>query len=164
MKRIALILIMAATAAAMLASCCPCRHLTTGTRDSIRIETVVRVKRIIDTAFIEVPVEVIQQTVRDTTSHLETSFALSDARICPDGSLFHSLENKSQKRPISIEKEVVYRDSIVYRDRATKNIIEIPHPLTWWQQTQIQGFYMLLAILLVVCRKPIAALLKRIII
>ncbi|MEZ3440212.1 hypothetical protein [Alistipes sp.] len=164
MKRIALILTAAATVAAMLAGCCPCRHLTTGTHDSVRIETVVRTERIIDTAFIEVPVEVVRQTVRDTTSHLETSFAASDARIDPDGSLFHSLANKPQKRPVSVETKVVYRDSVVYRDRETENVIEVPRPLTWWQQTQIRGFWALLAILLIICRKPIATLVKRIII
>ena len=147
----------------LLVSCCPCRHLTTGVRDSVRIETVIRTEYVSDTVFVEVPVEVIRQTVRDTTSRLETSFATSDARINPDGSLFHSLENKAQKRPISIEKEVVYRDSIVFRDRETENVIEVPRPLTWWQLTQIRGFYMLLALLLIVCRKQIAALIKNVI-
>lgn len=161
MKRIASIL--TAVAGAMLPGCCPCRRLTTGTRDSVRIETVVRTERIIDTAFIEVPVEVVRQTVRDTISHLETSFAASDARIDPDGSLVHSLANKPQKRPVSVETKVVYRDSVVYRDRETENVIEVPRPLTWWQKTQIRGFWMLLALLAIVCRKPIVALAKRVI-
>lgn len=147
----------------LLVSCCPCRHLTTAARDSVRIETVVRVERVADTVLVEVPIEVIRQTVRDTTSHLETSFAVSDARINSDGSLFHSLENKAQKRPISIEKEIVYRDSIVYHDRQTENIIEVARPLTWWQQTQIRACWILLALLLIICRKPIVALVKRII-
>lgn len=147
----------------LLVSCCPCRHLTTAARDSVRIETVIRTERVADTMFVEVPVEVIRQTVRDTTSHLETSFAVSDARINSDGSLFHSLENKAQKRPIVAEKEIVYRDSIVYRDRAVETIIEEPRPLTWWQQTQIRACWVLLALLLVIYRKPIVALVKRII-
>ena len=159
MRRVASILIVAA----MVAGCCPCRHLTTGVRDSVRIETVIRTERVADTVLVEVPVEVFRQIVRDTTSHLETSFATSDARINPDGSLFHSLENKAQKRPISIEKEVVYRDSIVFRDRETENVIEVPRPLTWWQQTQIWACWILLALLLIVCRKQIAALIKNVI-
>ncbi len=140
----------------MLSSCCPCRHLTTGTRDSVRVETVVRTERIIDTAFIEVPVEVIRQTMRDTTSHLETAFAASDARILPDGSLSHSLANKPQKHLVEIENKIIYRDSIIYRERDAAKIIK----LTWWQQTQIRGFWALLAILLIVCHKQIAALAK----
>lgn len=163
MKRIASILTVATVASATFFGCCPFRNLTTGTRDSVRIETIIRTERIIDTAFIEVPVEVLRQIVRDTTSHLETSFAVSDARINTDGSLFHSLENKPQNRPVSIEKEIVYRDSIVYHDRETEKIVEVPRPLTWWQQTQIRGFYMLLALMLIICRKPIISLVKRII-
>lgn len=163
MKRIASLLTVAAVAAAMFAGCCPCRRLTTATRDSVRIETVIRTERIPDTVLIEVPVEVIRQTVRDTTSHLETSFALSDARILPNGSLFHSLENKAGNRPEAIEKEIVYRDSVVYCDRETETVIEVPRPLTWWQQTQIRGCWMLLALLIIICRKQIATLAKRVI-
>lgn len=163
MKRIAFILTIMAVVAATFFGCCPCRHLTTGTRDSVRVETNIRTERIIDTAFIEVPVEVLRQTVRDTTSRLETSFAVSEARINTDGSLSHSLENKPQNWPVPFEKKIVYRDSIVYRDRKIKNIVEVPRPLTWWQQTQIRGFYMLLVLLLVIFRKQIAQLVKKII-
>lgn len=162
MKRIASILTVAAVVA-MFAGCCPCRHLTTSTRDSVRVETVIRTERVPDTVLIEVPVEVFRQTVRDTTSHLETLFAASEARINPDGSLFHSLENKAGNRPAAVEKEVVYRDSVVYRDRETETVVEVARSLTWWQQTQIRGFWMLLALLAIVCRKPIVALAKRVI-
>ncbi|WP_288816164.1 hypothetical protein [uncultured Alistipes sp.] len=160
MKQIASFPLTAMMVAVMLSSCCPCRHLTPGTRDSVRIETAVRTERIIDTAFIEVPVEVIRQTVRDTTSHLETAFATSDARILPDGSLSHSLANKPQKHLVEIENKIIYRDSIIYRERDAAKIIKVARPLTWWQQTQIRGFWALLAILLIVCHKQIAALAK----
>lgn len=160
MKHIASILIIAAVVGAMFAGCCPCRHLTTSTRDSVRVETVIRTERVPDTVFVEVPVEATRQTVRDTTSHLETSFAVSDARILADGSLFHSLENKAQKRPVSIEKELVYRDSVVYRDRTDTKIVEVARPLTWWQQTQIRGFWIFLAILIIVWRRQISGIAK----
>lgn len=160
MKRIASILTVVAVFGAMFAGCCPCRHLTTSTRDSMRVETDVRTERVLYTVLVEVPVEAIRQTVRDTTSHLETSFAVPDARILADGSLFHSLENKAKKRPISIEKEIVYRDSVVYRDRTDTKTIEVARPLTWWQQTQIRGFWMLVLILQVACRKQIAGVAK----
>ncbi len=161
MKRIALILIVAAVAGAMFAGCCPCRHLTTSTRDSVRVETVIRTERVPDTVFVEVPVESVRQTVRDTTSHLETSFAVSDARINPDGSLSHSLENIPQKRPVPTEKEIVYRDSVVYRDRLDTKIVEVERELTRWQRIQIRGFWMLILIMLVVFRKQIAKLVKK---
>lgn len=153
----------------LLCACCPCRHLTTSTHDSVRVETAVRTdvrtERIPDTVFVDVPVERERQTVRDTTSHLETSFAISDARINPDGALFHSLENKPQNRPIQAEKEVIYkvtcRDSIIYQDRTKTKIVEVERELTWWQQTKMRGFWILLLVALFVGRKQIAYLARR---
>ena len=156
MKNLLLILILAAVTA-----CCPCRHLTTSTADSVRVETIVRTEYIPDTVLVEVPVESERQTVRDTTSHLETSFAVSDARINADGSLSHSLANKPQKRPITTEKEVIYRDSIVYRDRVNTEIVEVERKLTWWQQTKMKGFWIALAIIVVVYRKKIFTVARR---
>ncbi len=145
---------------ALFAGCCPCRHLTTSTRDSVRVETVIRTERVPDTVFVEVPVEATRQTVRDTTSHLETSFAVSDARILADGSLFHSLENIPQKRPVPTEKEIEYHETNEYHGYEEAKIVEVARPLTWWQQTQIRGFWMLVLILLVVCREQITGLAK----
>ena len=156
MKNLLLILILAAVTA-----CCPCRHLTTSTADSVRVETIVRTEYIPDTVLVEVPVESERQTVRDTTSHLETSFAVSDARINADGSLSHSLANKPQKRPIPTEKEVIYRDSIVYRDRVNTEIVEVERKLTWWQQTKMKGFWIALAIIVIVYRKKIFTVARR---
>lgn len=146
---------------AVMTACCPCRHLTTSTRDSVRVETVVRTERVPDTVFIEVPVERERQTVRDTTSHLETSFAISDARINPDGALFHSLENKPQNRPVPTEKEVIYQDKIMYRDRTKIEIVEVERNLTWWQQTKMRGFWILLAVVVFLFRKNIITLARR---
>lgn len=147
--------------AVLLTACCPCRHLTKSTRDSVRIETIVRTERIPDTVLIEVPAERERQTVRDTVSRLETSFAVSDARIEPDGALFHSLENKPQKRPVPTEKQIIYRDSVIYRDRTNSEIVEVERRLTWWQQTKMRGFWVLLAVLTVLLRRKILAPLGR---
>ena len=141
--------------------CCPTRHLTSSTQDSVRVETIVRTEYIPDTVLVEVPVESERQTVRDTTSHLETSFATSDARINADGSLSHSLANKPQKKPVPTEKEVIYRDSIVYRDRVNTEIVEVERELTWWQQTKMKGFWVLLVVIVFVFRKNIVTLARR---
>lgn len=156
MKNLLLIFILA-----VVSACCQCRHLSTSTADSIRVETVVRYKRVLDTVYIDVPVEIVRETVRDTISHLETSFAASDARINPDGSLFHSLANKPQKKPVPTEKEVVYRDSLVYRDKIVEKAVPVERELTWWQQTQMRGFWIVLAIIVVVYRKKIFAVVRR---
>jgi len=155
MKQLLLIFILAVTA------CCPCRHLSTTTSDSIRVETVVRYERVLDTVYMDVPVEIVRETVRDTTSHLETSFATSDARITPDVALFHSLTNKPQKKPVPTEKEIIYRDSIVYRDRIVEKPVQVERELTWWQQTQIKGFWIVVALLVITFRKKIFAIIRR---
>lgn len=156
MKRILFIILLVG-----MTACCPCRHLTTSTRDSVRVETFIHTEYIPDTIYIKVPIERERQTVRDTTSHLETSFAVSDARINPDGALFHSLENKPQKRPVPTEKEIIYRDSIIYRDRTNTEIVEVERKLTWWQQTKMRGFWFLLAVVVFLFRKNIIALARR---
>ena len=143
--------------------CCPCRHLMTSTQDSVRVETIIRTEHIPDTVFIEIPVESERQTVRDTTSHLETSFAVSDARITSDGALFHSLENKPQKKPILTEKEIIYRDSIVYRDKIVEKSVPVKRELSKWQKFQIKGFWIMSAILVITLfRKKIVSLIKSI--
>lgn len=156
MRNTILILILVA-----VVGCCPTRHLTTSTQDSVRVETVIRTEYIPDTVFVEIPVESERQIVRDTTSHLETSYAVSDARITPDGALFHSLENKPQKKPIPTEKEIIYRDSIVYRGKIIEKSVPVERELTWWQQTQIRGFWVAIIIILVLLRKKILPLIRR---
>lgn len=126
----------------LLTSCRTNRQLATDSRDSVRVETVVRTEYIRDTIEVEIPVERTMQIAEDS-SHLETLYAVSDAFLRADGRLYHTLENKAGKRPIEVRKEVVYKDSIVYRDRAvTKTEIkEVPRELTWWQRTRLKGFW-----------------------
>ena len=134
----------------LLSACCPCKHLTTstGTRDSLHVEIRHRTIWIPDTV---------------DSSHLETSAAVSDARINPDGSLSHSLENKTDDREIPTQRPIEYRDSIVYRDREVEveKIVEVERKLTWWQQTQIRGFWVTIIIILVLLRKKIFPLIRR---
>jgi len=157
MKNLLLIFILAVATA-----CCPCRHLSTATADSVRVETVVRYERVLETVYIiDVLVEIVREIVRDTTSHLETSFAASDARINPDGSLYHSLGNKAQKRPVPTEKEIIYQDSIIYRDRVNTEFVEVERKLTWWQQTKMRGFWVLLVVVILAFRKNLVPLARR---
>ena len=96
--------------------CCPTRHLTSSTQDSVRVETVVRTEYIPDTVFVEVPIESERQTVRD---------------------------------------------SLVYRDKIVEKAVPVERELTWWQQTQMRGFWIVLAIIVVVYRKKIFAVVRR---
>ena len=73
--------------------------------DSVVIEKVVER---IDTVSIEIPGENVYVFAVDS-SHLETTVAISDAKIDSTGRLYHNLINKNKK----IEKEIVYKDKII---------------------------------------------------
>ena len=74
-------------------------------KDSVVIENIVER---IDTVKIEVPGEKVYVVAVDS-SHLETTVAISDAKIDSTGRLYHNLINKNKK----IEKEIVYKDKII---------------------------------------------------
>ncbi len=133
-----------------LGGCCANKQLASDTHDDLWTEVRERIIYRDTVIYVEVPHESQTQTVRDTTSHLETSVAVSDARINSDGSLTHSLENKPMFFGVNFKMPELRRDSIVYRNFYRTNTVEVPRPLTWWQQTQIKGFYAMLTILLIV--------------
>ena len=68
--------------------------------DSVYVEKLVR-----DTLSIEIPGETVYVVAQDS-SHLETKWSISDAKIDSTGRLHHSLTNKD----IKIEKEIVYKE------------------------------------------------------
>lgn len=123
-----------------LVGCCSNKQLASETHEDVQTEVRERVVYRDTIIYKEVPQESQAQTVRDTTSHLETSVAVSDARINSDGSLSHSLENKPIFFGINFKMPELHRDSVVYRNIYRVNTVEVPRPLTWWQQTQIKGF------------------------
>ena len=87
--------------------------------------------------------------VLDTTSHLENEFALSDARIS-GGMLKHSLETKPVKMPAVVDKQIVYRDSVVFRDRVQTVTVEVEKKLTGWQQAKLRvGGFCFFAVILI---------------
>ena len=131
---------------------------TTQTKDSVRVEYRERLVR--DTAYIEVPRE--QETIitRDTSSHLENSYAASDASI-QDGMLHHSLETKPQKLAAPVYVQV--RDTIYVQtssDIQKETIVEIRNELTKGQRRQIVGFWILLAAVIAAAAWKIARLFK----
>ena len=87
-------------------------------RDSVRVEERVREIKVTDTLFVAVPMQKESTTVRDSMSHLENDYAVSDARIMIDGSLYHSLETKPRTDTLTQELSVQAKDSIIYRDPA----------------------------------------------
>ena len=107
-------------------------------KDSVRIEYREKIVKVPVTVEVEVPVEVKEKFSNDSTSHLETSFAVSDASmVWIDGVAFlrHSLANKAQKIekndsvPVKEKEKVVWKTSRVtyYKD------VYKEKDLSWWQ-------------------------------
>ena len=135
------------------------------TRDSIITKVVKETKYIKDTVYLEVPAQTAERTTQDSTSHLENDYATSDARINEDGSLYHDLKTKPQRKPQEVDVPVQTTDSTTaetkYIDREVK--IEVPRELTWWQKTQIYGFWALLALFLIRNLKGVLSIVRKII-
>jgi len=54
------------------------------------------------------------------------------------GVLRHSLETKSARLQVPVESKIVYRDSLVYRDRVVSVPVEVERPLTGWQKAKLR--------------------------
>lgn len=106
-------------------------------RDSVRIEERVREIKVTDTLFVEVPMQKESTTVRDSTSHLENDYAVSDARINPNGSLSHSLGTKPRTDTLTQELSVQAKDSIIYREKVVPKIYPVEKALNWFVRMRI---------------------------
>ena len=121
--------------ALLLAACGTARPVLKS--DSTRVEVKTVVERVVDTAYVELPVIVEKVATLDTASVLENKYAKSEA-IVSGGVLTHSLATKPVREPVKVEKEIVYRDSLVYRDRVVKEDIYIEKELTFWQKFRLK--------------------------
>lgn len=131
-------------------------------QDSVDVRVETRIEYVPDTVFIEIPAQTSERETADSTSHLENDYATSDARINPDGTLYHDLKTKPQKKPVNVERPVEYRDSIVYKTKTVTETktVQVPRELFWWQKTQIYGFWVILFIFVIVYRKKILSFVK----
>lgn len=154
-------LIITIAATIFLVSCGSSKHLTIQERqrDSVRVEYRQRTVFVPDTVFVEIPAQKAERTTKDGSSHLENDYASSDARVNADGTLTHTLNSKPQAKPMHIKRPVEYRDSIVYKDRIInkKNTVNkyVEHKLSWWEQTQIYGFWVAIIVVAITYRKKI---------
>jgi hypothetical protein len=128
-------------------------------RDSVRIEYRERTVLVPDTVYFEIPRQMAERTIADSVSHLENDYASSDARLNSDGTLTHTLNSKPQLKPVPTERKIEYRDSIIYKDRwrdKKQTVTEyVERKLSWWEQTQIYGFWTAIAIVAIIYRKKI---------
>ena len=152
---------------ALLGSCSSHKNMVTEHKenDSVMVEVHTNTIIVPDTVYVEIPPQIAERTTADSTSHLENDYATSDARINPDGTLFHQLATKPQKKPVEVDKKIEQRDSIVYVEKSYtetgQQIVEVERQLSWWEKTRIYGFYLLAALLVVIYRKPIWSLLRK---
>ena len=117
---------------ALCVSCGPARHASVS--DSTRAEVREVTRYVKDTVYLELPVITERIVTRDTTSHLENDYAVSEASVS-GGYLSHSLATKPARTPVETEAREVVRDSIVFRDRLVEVPVEVEKPLTRWQRT-----------------------------
>lgn len=102
-----------------------------------------------DTTYIEIPAQTAERTTQDSTSVLENDYAISVACINEDGTLFHSLNTKPQKKPVPVDKEIERKDSIIYVDKLIKEPVLVEKELGRWEKTCISWFpYLLVAMIL----------------
>lgn len=133
-----------------LTACCQPKLLGDYKQDSVRVEVVENVVYVHDTLYHEVPLIKEVQSVRDTISHLSNTYAESWASVRSDGTLSHTLLTRPQRIPIPFKKTEKHRDSIVYRTIEERVVVEVERNLSWWEQTQIKGFWALLAFIAVI--------------
>lgn len=110
---------------ALLGSCSSHKNLTTEHKEQDSVMVDVRYQTIIvpDTVLVEIPAQTAERTTTDSTSHLENDYATSDARINPDGTLFHLLATKPQKKPVEVDKKLSREiASFMWRSRAQRQV------------------------------------------
>ena len=131
-----------------LSGCGSIRKSLPSTRDSTRVKVRTVVETVHDTAYVELPVIIERNTTKDTCSVLENPYAKSEASIT-NGYLKHSLQTKPVKQPVKVETKIVYRDSIVYRDRVKIETVEVEKRLTQWQAFKMKTGGITLTLLLI---------------
>ena len=96
-----------------------------------------------DTATVEIPVEVEKIVTKDTASHLENTYAKSDA-VVSEGFLHHSLESIPQIIKVPVEVHVT--DTLYKEAEIHTETVEVEKPLTWWQKFRIGAFWWLVGV------------------
>lgn len=120
-------------------SCRAVRYVPVESRDSVRVEVRERTVRLRDTVWMEIPVLVEGRETRDSVSHLENDYAVSDARVDEEGRLFHDLRTKAGRLPVVTEPEVTVRDTTVWRDREVMVPYPVERELTWWERWKMEA-------------------------
>lgn len=163
----------------LLASChssrqtIPSEPVVLNNQDSIRETTIVKTVYVPITVEVPIPQQSEAIVTAADTSHVETDLAVSDAWINDDGTLYHSIENKS----VTLTAEAsVPQTTTEHQVEAikTKEIpvpqpyaVEVERKLTLMEQIKLSSWWLLLIISLFsvgyVFRNPLFKLVRKII-
>ena len=130
-------------------ACCPARLAVTQQSDSVTTKVIERVEVVTDTVEVEIPFISESHTTRDTISHLENAYALSDAMVS-GGILYHSLQTRPQIRKVEFKRPVLHRDSLIIRNSYREVTVEVDKPDTWFEKTQKIGFWGMISSVLII--------------
>lgn len=122
-----------------LVSCGASKPVPAAIRDSVRVE--IRERIVHDTAYFAIAGDFQSQTIKDTTSHLQSDYAASDASI-EGGLLHHSLRTfpKTVKAPVS----VAVHDTLIVERQAETIVQEVPRQPTRWENfVEVCGYILL---------------------
>ena len=123
--------VLLATLGQLFVGCSPRITPPAEIRDSVRVE--IRERPVHDTAYVDVPLIKEVNVTRDTSSHVENEYAMSDASIS-NGTLRHSLETRPHK--IAAPVTITVHDTLTVEKKA-ETIIKEVNTLTKWQGFQI---------------------------
>lgn len=139
--------------------------------DSVRTEYVERVRIDTVTVTLTVPNESAMQLVRDTTSQLETAFAISRAWITPDGYLGHLIRNKERPIETDVFLPVTEKETKQGKIEYVEKPVPVPYEVrverefSQWEKFRLGAFWWLMALAIAesawIFRKHIAKLLRR---
>ena len=132
----------------LVSGCCALQQIAPSVTDSTRVEVRTETKFIHDMAWVELPAIVERIATPDTTSTLENTYAKSEATVTA-GILRHSLETKPAKVPVEVKTQIVYRDSLVYKDRIETRTVEVERELTAWQKAKMKLGIAFLALIII---------------
>ena len=131
-------------------ACSTMRQVTPREQTTVEVRT--KTVFVPETVFVSLPRIVEKVQTLDTISVIDTKYAKSEAQVS-NGVLAHSLELKPVREPAIVQKQIVYKDSVIVKEVDVDHYIEMPAELTPWQSFKIRlgGYAFALIVILIVC-------------
>ena len=160
-----------AVAVCVAVACCPCREAGVATavssteRDTSRVVHHDTLRHVVVDTMRWLPLSQHHERVMVKASHsyLSNEYCTSAASVDSLGILTHSLDTRDSARlPVrTVTTERIMHDTIyrvIESNRAevekSENVRKVNH-ITWWQRTQIVGFWLMIAVVAIKYRKVI---------